>query len=75
MSPSRDKNIQDEVGKLCDKSCCEEIEVKIHVDDAGKNSNLQDGINNFAPSWKGKLTVGGKDYTKKLKCGSPVSLP
>ena len=67
------KTIEKSVDKLC-KSCCKEVEFILHVDSTGDNSDLQDGIDRFAPSWKGKALVG-KDFKKTLKCVSPVKMP
>jgi RHS repeat-associated protein len=67
------KSIEKSMDKLC-KSCCTEVEFILHVDSTGDNSDLQDGLDRFAPSWKGKAVVG-KDFKKTLKCGSPVKLP
>jgi RHS repeat-associated protein len=69
------KNIDKSMAKLCD-ACCKQVKVTIHVDgQGGWDFRLQRGIDNFAPSWKGKLDVDGKDFVKILKCGGPVTLP
>jgi hypothetical protein len=66
-------SVEQTMDKLC-KSCCQEVKFIIQVDATGDNSDLQDGINRFAPRWRGHLTVG-KTFTKTIKCGTPAKLP
>jgi integrase/recombinase XerD len=68
-------SISQAMDKLCAKCCQKEgVEFILHVDSEGDNSELQDGIDQFAPSWKGHAVVG-KPFKKKLICGTPVKLP
>ena len=68
------KNIQEAVDKLCVDDEVSELEVIVNVDSTGWNKQLQDGIDNFSPSWKGILKVG-QPWKKKFKCGSNVKIP
>ncbi|MEO0447686.1 MAG: hypothetical protein AAF191_16560, partial [Verrucomicrobiota bacterium] len=48
------ENLQGSVEKGMDKlcaNCCEEVEFILHIDSWGDNSDLQDGIDRYAPSW------------------------
>jgi hypothetical protein len=72
--------IESIMSTFCDGKCfCTEVYITIHVDTQGESwirkGDLQRGIDNFAPSWKGHLKAGGPDYKKTLKCGEAAILP